>query len=491
MGIKTKIEWCDSTINPIMGCTGCALRKDHCYAAALCAHYAGRKGWPKSFDQPEFFPGRLEKYQCIKLARNAPAECLADALGTECHAEGLREVREECEVSAMIEKAFTFGSLFAGIGGIDLGLERAGMTCRWQVEIDPDCQRWLAYHWPDVRRYGDVRTIGKHNLKPTDLICGGFPCQPHSVAGKRKGAEDDRNLWPEFIRIVREMRPRYILAENVPGIVSTYLDTVLSDLEGEAYTCWTFNIPACALDAPHRRERIFIVAHTEQHSHRPEEFCSQIGEADTTGPTSRTGRPGDGGRKANVAHAEGQRARDECKNIGQASREIHSLDDTGCFSRGANQSNDREVVAHDDIGAWGDGEVAQGGSRNQIGRSQESSRGCGSYVADTQGQQRNGSDDYRGGRCRPLSQSGDRAEETRPLGGRGGIEPGLGMLADGIPPGLAGLWLPEPPIGRIATGIPNRVAKLRALGNAVVPQVAEWIGRRIMEFERMTNLDLI
>jgi len=153
-----------------------------------------------------------------------------------------------------------YGSLFAGIGGIDLGLERAGMECAWQVENDPYCIKVLEKHWPNTRRYEDVRSVT--NPEPVDLLAGGFPCQPHSVAGKRRGAEDDRNLWPEYLRLIKETRPRYIIAENVLGIVSTYIDTVLSDLESEAYTCWTFNLPACAFDAPHRRERIFIVANS-------------------------------------------------------------------------------------------------------------------------------------------------------------------------------------------------------------------------------------
>ena len=157
-----------------------------------------------------------------------------------------------------------FGSLFSGIGGFDLGLERAGMECAWQVEIDEYCLKVLEKHWPSVSRYTDIRECGRDNLEPVDLICGGFPCQPYSVAGKRRGAEDDRNLWPEFLRIVRELRPAWVVGENVPGIVPMYLDEVLSDLEGEAYTCWTFNIPACAFDAPHRRERIWIVAYAER-----------------------------------------------------------------------------------------------------------------------------------------------------------------------------------------------------------------------------------
>ena len=116
---------------------------------------------------------------------------------------------------------------------MDLGLDRAGMECAWQVEIDEYCLKVLEKHWPDVPKYKDVKDVGKENLKTVDLIAGGFPCQPHSVAGKRKGAEDDRNLWPEFIRIIRDLKPRFVLGENVPGIVTTYLDTVLSDLEGE------------------------------------------------------------------------------------------------------------------------------------------------------------------------------------------------------------------------------------------------------------------
>src|SRR5512139_283122 len=138
-----------------------------------------------------------------------------------------------------------FGSLFAGIGGFDLGLERAGMTPVWQVEIDPFCCKVLAKHWPNVTRYEDVRNVGREQLGTVDLICGGFPCQPHSLAGKRRGAEDDRDLWPEYRRIVGECRPRWVLAENVPGIRTTILDQVLSDLESLDYAARTLIVPAC------------------------------------------------------------------------------------------------------------------------------------------------------------------------------------------------------------------------------------------------------
>src|SRR5512136_1087486 len=137
----------------------------------------------------------------------------------------------------------TFGSLFAGIGGFDLGFERAGMQCLWQVEIDDYCQHVLAEHWPEVKRYGDVRECGSHNLAAVDVICGGFPCQPHSVAGKRKGAVDDRDLWPEMRRIIAELQPTWVVAENVPGIRGTILDAVLADLEALAYETGTISVP--------------------------------------------------------------------------------------------------------------------------------------------------------------------------------------------------------------------------------------------------------
>jgi len=156
----------------------------------------------------------------------------------------------------------TFGSLFAGIGGFDLGLEWAGMRCAWQVEIDPFCQKVLAKHWPDVERFSDVRECGKHNLKPVDVICGGVPCQPFSVAGKRRGAADDRNLWPEAIRVVKELRPHWIVFENVAGIRTVILDQVLSDLERMEYSSGTAYLSAGAIGAGHRRLRAFIIANS-------------------------------------------------------------------------------------------------------------------------------------------------------------------------------------------------------------------------------------
>ena len=159
-----------------------------------------------------------------------------------------------------MKKVMTVGSLFAGIGGFDLGLERAGMTVKWQVENDKGCIKLLEKRWSHIKRYGDIRECGARNLEPVDVICGGFPCQPISVAGKQRGKEDDRWLWPEMFRVIQELRPRWVIGENVAGLIRMGLDECISDLEGEGYACQPFVIPACAAGAKHRRDRVWIVA---------------------------------------------------------------------------------------------------------------------------------------------------------------------------------------------------------------------------------------
>jgi DNA (cytosine-5)-methyltransferase 1 len=163
-------------------------------------------------------------------------------------------------------KKLTVGSLFTGIGGFDLGLEMSGgFEIEWQVEIDPFCKKVLAKHWPDVARYGDIREVGKHNLQPVDLIAGGFPCQPHSLAGKRQASADERDLWGEFYRIVCELKPRWVLAENVVGLLSSedgsFFGRVLRDLAQAGYDAQWIVRRASDVGAPHRRERVFIMAY--------------------------------------------------------------------------------------------------------------------------------------------------------------------------------------------------------------------------------------
>jgi DNA (cytosine-5)-methyltransferase 1 len=157
----------------------------------------------------------------------------------------------------------TVGSLFSGIGGIDLGLERAGMRVVWQSEVDPYCCRVLAKHWPDVPNLGDVKLIDWEQVERVDLICGGYPCQPFSVAGRQRGDEDSRHLWPWMLDAIRVLRPRYALLENVPGHLALGFGRVLGDLAEVGYDATWDCIPAAAVGAPHLRDRVFVVAYPD------------------------------------------------------------------------------------------------------------------------------------------------------------------------------------------------------------------------------------
>lgn len=159
----------------------------------------------------------------------------------------------------------TFGSLFAGIGGFDLGLERAGMRCLWQCELDPYAERVLARHWPDVLRVRDIRDVNASTVPWVHVLAGGFPCQPVSLNGRRRGTDDERWLWPEFARAIRDLRPRYVLVENVPGLYRR-LGVILADLATLGLDAEWHCIPAAAFGAPHRRDRVWIVAHASQQS---------------------------------------------------------------------------------------------------------------------------------------------------------------------------------------------------------------------------------
>lgn len=160
----------------------------------------------------------------------------------------------------------THASLFSGIGGFDLAAEWAGWTNAFNCEIDPFCRKILKYHFPDAEQYGDIRTTDFAVWRDRiDVLTGGFPCQPFSLAGKRKGTEDDRYLWPEMLRVIRAVQPRWVVGENVFGIVNwsegMVFDKVCSDLEAAGYEVRPYIIPACGVGAPHRRDRCLFVAH--------------------------------------------------------------------------------------------------------------------------------------------------------------------------------------------------------------------------------------
>lgn len=295
--------------------------------------------------------------------------------------------------------------LFSGIGGFHIGLEAAGMEIIAHCEINPFCQKILKKHWPDVPIFDDIFKLKREDISgPVDLVCGGFPCQPFSVAGKQKGKEDDRFLWPEMLRVIKEFKPNWVLAENVTGIINMALDEVLSDLEGEGYETTTFIIPACAKDAPHRRDRVWIVAYSEFiTSNQRHKSSMQRRRQDKTEQIRM-----------------GSCAQDVVDSglLGQAQHEIKTTGLEQCGKKG-------NVPDSDSKGLQG---PAQGEFRSISSQAKSFKR----------------------------SQSGGtNAKEWTD-------------------------WPTEPNVGRVANGIPSRVDRLKGLGNAVVPQIVEVIGRAIL-----------
>tara|TARA_R110002051_G_scaffold14406_1_gene46688 strand:- start:3045 stop:4253 length:1209 start_codon:yes stop_codon:yes gene_type:complete len=392
----------------------------------------------------------------------------------------------------------TVGSLFAGIGGFDLGLQRAGMSVQWQVEIDTWAREVLAKHWPDATRYEDVREVGAHNLAPVDVICGGFPCQDISNAGKRAGIEGERSgLWSEYARIIRELRPRYVIVENVAALLTRGLDTVLGDLAESGYDAEWDIISAAAVGAPHLRERVWIVAYdANSDSGSKEQGFSQGAAAELCGnsnvsyPNSaamRDTRRGavqgrssgtvDDGSEEPVAYPNCQpstvRGDDLTDEAPGGRRRAHA---------GRSGTDDRGIIGTREDGSVADPEDERIDRRERLALDDEpesrgrhtDSRGSGTDVrqqGDASGRRWTG-ETMGDPLCGELE--GVRpAREQKPQGRRSEVE------AQGASNGAWEHWAVEPDVGRVAHGVPRRVDRLRGLGNAVVPQVVEWIGRRI------------
>jgi len=157
--------------------------------------------------------------------------------------------------------------LFSGIGGFSLAAEWTGLIRTVAFcEIEPFCQKVLKKHWPDVSIFSDIKELRGEDIGTVDILTGGFPCQPFSCAGKQRGKEDDRYLWPEMFRIIQETKPTWIIGENVPGLINLALEDCFLDLEAEGYEVQSLIIPACAVNAPHRRDRVWIIAYSSSNA---------------------------------------------------------------------------------------------------------------------------------------------------------------------------------------------------------------------------------
>ena len=325
--------------------------------------------------------------------------------------------------------------LFSGLGGFSLGLERTG---HFETVAFCDNNQYskliLDKHWKGVKIYDDVREISKEKFREDgiefpDIITGGFPCQPFSVAGKQKGTSDDRHLWPEMFRIIKAFKPRYVIGENVRGIVNiqegVVFETVCTDLESEGYEVQPFIIPAAGVGAPHRRERVWIIA----------TLVNTENVADTE---NRRGQPSQSERWQGTERGSIDRGgiEGERKNI--------ERDEDVANSRRTLQSRTELREKNED-------EIR----KRYANQSQRSSSTSESNVADTYGKRLEG--------FKTKHKLRDGKEEEQTSGNS--------------------WWLVEPDVGRVAYGVSGRVHRLKGLGNSIVPQIAEEIGRAIIKAE--------
>ena len=286
----------------------------------------------------------------------------------------------------------------SGIGGFSLGLEATGefKTIAF-CEFDKFCQRVLNKHWPEIPIYQDLKEVSKNeetirNIPEHDVICGGIPCQPFSTAGKQEGKKDDRHLWPYMFKIIKQKKPSYVIVENVSGFVNVALDDVCFDLESEGYATQSFIIPACGVEAPHKRDRVWII-----------------------------------GKRQNVFNTNSERKSDGFRGVQKKNGKISKWNDNAKFD---NTSERRNKTTNENV-------ADSSSSRQQ--RSWEFGKWS---CAKTYGKR---------------------------------------QTNNAFSIGVADQWSVEPRVGRVANGIPNRVDRLKALGNAVVPQIVFRIGLAILE----------
>lgn len=375
--------------------------------------------------------------------------------------------------------------LFAGIGGFSLGLEATGafQTIAF-CEQDKFCQAVLKKHWPGIPIHPDVKTFAFQG--ECDVITGGYPCTPFSVAGKQKGFEDDRHLWPAMFEIVAQKKPSWVICENVYGHISMGVDTVLLDLASENYTCLPFVAGACAVNAPHRRQRIFVIARKDV-----ADTSSQRARSDDKRLWTWVGRvsggQGTGGEDVGNAQHDGFSSSKKSRRLLDKSKEQKGQKEIG-KSQGASGSS-KDVADPDHTrnrtsryATVQDGqkidERREEQPQPQLGR-------LGQNVADTSSaRSKIGLPEQNQGKKGNAEKPDDRSDRQHrwPQSDNGSTQQCLGLPPDGLSRWVAGYW--EQGVPRVIEKEEGRKMKLQALGNAVVPQIVEQIGLAIIQAEK-------
>ena len=376
--------------------------------------------------------------------------------------------------------------LFSGIGGFSLGLEATGgfETVAF-CDIEEFPRKVLQKHWPGVKQYEDIKELNYEKLKadgllPIDIITGGYPCQPFSIAGRKKGEKDPRHLWPEYFRLIKELRPTWVIGENVSGHIKLGLDTVLENLESEGYSVRTFSISAASIGANHQRERIWIVANTNSSGNKGKKSRS-IGKENEKKKRDRqvnsTTRFLDGTdsivtkqkSESEVEHVENTR-----RSLRQGS-EFRGENENEIRQGNANISERSSEASEFDVanteGKYNSEQEGKIKSRGKIIKGRETkirseSTGRSNTLADTESSYRNDNE---------INREHSEPETQEELG----IGSSISRTQGGSP--WEGWWDIEPDVGRVAHGIPVRAHRLKGLGNSLVPTIPFYIGTIILE----------
>jgi DNA (cytosine-5)-methyltransferase 1 len=362
--------------------------------------------------------------------------------------------------------------LFSGIGGFSLGLEATGgFETKAFCDIEEYPRQVLQKHWPHVKQYKDIKELNYERLKADgidsiDIITGGYPCQPFSVAGRKKGEEDPRHLWPEYFRLVKELRPTWVIGENVSGHIKLGLDTVIKDLESEDYAVRPFSISASSIGANHQRERVWIVANSRR-PRGPRAEQRGENENETRQENANQFERSSSTSEFNVANTQSQWS-GEIKNIDKEKRNKGGSE-TQSYSSGGNVANTKSERLQ--RGQWnnqGEGREVLSSER-QDGNEIRSETGRSNRVS-TQENVSNPSSSRRetGISEERYREEGNTEESNNDSDRRRGWQ-------------RENNWAVEPNVGRVAHGVPKRVDRLKSLGNSLVPQIPYYIGKTILE----------